>query len=95
MRWLDGITDSMDMSLSKLEDGEGQGSLACCSPRVCKELDTTERRQQEAQGYRGFERGTERFRETAESIESARSGLGVSEECQFFPGVRPAKMLSQ
>ena len=26
-----------------LGDGEGQGSLACCSPRCCKELDTTER----------------------------------------------------
>ena len=24
-------------------DGEGQGSLACCSPWVCKELDITER----------------------------------------------------
>ena len=24
------------------EDGEGQGSLACCSPQGCKELDTTE-----------------------------------------------------
>ena len=23
--------------------GEGQGSLACCSPWGCKELDTTER----------------------------------------------------
>ena len=30
MRWLDGITDSTDMSL--LGDGEGQESLACCSP---------------------------------------------------------------
>ena len=43
MSWLDGITDSEDMSLSKLGDGEGQGSLACCSPRGHKELDTTGR----------------------------------------------------
>ena len=27
----DGITNSMDMSLSKLGDSEGQGSLVCCS----------------------------------------------------------------
>ena len=44
MRWLDGITDSMDMSLSKLwEFGDGQGGLVCCSPGGGKELDRTER----------------------------------------------------
>ena len=44
MRWLDGITDSMDMSLSKLLGvGDGQGSLACCCPWAHKESDVTER----------------------------------------------------
>ena len=42
MRWLDGITYSMEMSVSKLRD-DGQGSLACCSPQGCKESDMTER----------------------------------------------------
>ena len=42
MRWLDGITDSMDMSLSKPGVGDGQGGLACCSPWGCKDSDTTE-----------------------------------------------------
>ena len=43
MRWLDGITDSMDLSLSKLGVGDGQGSLACCIPWGRKESDMTER----------------------------------------------------
>ena len=43
MRWLDGITDSIDMSLSKLKVGDGQGSLTCCSPWGRKESDMTER----------------------------------------------------
>ena len=43
MRWLDGITDSMDMDIKQaLGVGDGQGSLACCSPWGRKDSDTTE-----------------------------------------------------
>ena len=43
MRWLDVISYSVDMSLSKLGVGEGHGGLACYSPWGCKESDTTQR----------------------------------------------------
>ena len=44
MRWLDSITNLMDMSLSKLPGvGDGQGGLACCGPWGRKESDRTER----------------------------------------------------
>ena len=43
MRWLYGITDSMDMSLVELGVGDGQGGLTCCDSWGHKELDTTER----------------------------------------------------
>ena len=42
MKWLDGITNSMDRSLSKLWELVINGSLACCSPWGCKELDMIE-----------------------------------------------------
>ena len=42
MRWLDGIIDPMDMSVSKQGDSEGQGGQACCSPWGRKQSDMTE-----------------------------------------------------
>ena len=43
MRWFDGFTDSMDMSLSKLwEFGDGQRSLCAVGPWGHKELNMTE-----------------------------------------------------
>ena len=42
MRWLDGITDSVDMNLSKLLELVTDRDLVCGSPRGCKELDMTE-----------------------------------------------------
>ena len=43
MRWLDGITDLMDMSLGELRELVMDGGLECCNSWGHKELDTTER----------------------------------------------------
>ena len=41
MRWLDSITDSVDMNLSKLQETVEEEELICCSPQGGKEFDTT------------------------------------------------------
>ena len=44
MRWLEGIIDSTDMGLSKLQEPvKHREACLCCSPQGHKELDTTER----------------------------------------------------
>ena len=42
MRWLDGITDLMDVSLGTLGVGDGQGGLACCDSWGSKKSDMNE-----------------------------------------------------
>ena len=41
--WLPPLKDEFEQILG---NREGQGTLACCSPQSCKELDTPEQQQQ-------------------------------------------------
>ena len=54
MRWLSGITDSINMSLRKLGESEERGSLACCSPRGSQRVGhdlVTEQQQELGSGH--------------------------------------------
>ena len=71
---MEGITDSVDTSLNKLQEivGEGLGSLACCSPWGGKDSDTTEgqninKRQQNFMGSSNSRTSTSRRMDGARS----------------------------
>ena len=56
VRWLDGITDSMDLSLNNLQEMVKTGKHAICMPSACslwghKELDMTEQQQMVVKVY--------------------------------------------
>ena len=42
LKWLDGITDAMNMNLGKPQEMVREGGLVCCSPWDQEELDPTE-----------------------------------------------------
>ena len=56
------------MNLSKLGDGEGQGSLACCGPWGHKESDDLAAEQQQQQCRRLFGPWTWRITHAAEQL---------------------------
>ena len=71
----------MDMSLSKLGDGEGQGSLACCSLWGCRESDTTERLNNDDSELRILLRGHIQASSTSSSSRRLRPPRGSIGAC--------------
>ena len=71
MRWLDSIANSIDMSLNKLREMvKDKGSLACCSPWDCKELDTNEQLMNNTtNGQTGNYKETQAFNDTLDQID--------------------------
>ena len=51
MKWLDGITDAINVNLGKLQEMVREGGLVCCSPWDQKELDTTEQLNNNSLGH--------------------------------------------
>ena len=84
MRWLDGITDSMDMGFSKLQQlVMDREALVCCSPWSSKELDMTERLYWVGIGSVHLQiRAAERVRE--EWFKAYEKGLRCEVEYHFY-----------
>ena len=57
MNWLSGITDTMKLSLSKLQPlaMDREACLVCCSPWGCKESDATELTEERWREWRGWD----------------------------------------
>ena len=82
MRWLDGITDSMDMSLNNLWNCDGQESLACCGSWSHRESDTAERLnwpEEDKHGMIPLRRGPQHGYSLGQSVEQWEPGAAGRE----------------
>ena len=88
MRCLDGITDSMDMSLSKLQE-----IVKCCSPWGCKELEMTKQLNTtttlELRQYVKYDKPEESAEEEFQNLDWKYQHLGIHymEKKEKTPGV--------